>query len=614
MHTLVSSDLAGLPADGPTMIDVVAGLSAITDRLGRGDLRGRLDTAQQRLGDPRTRIAIAGSSRTGMSELVTALLGTRVARSDATARIPVSFQWADTPSVRLIETDDQGHRTVVAHRDATTDLAEVDEAVHGDRTCAEIRLPAPFLADGLVLTDTPGASTSDARRAATTLTVVAAADAVLYVSDASQELTRPDLTFLRQIQQVCPLVVCALSKIDAYPHWQRIQQANRTHLAGAGLDLPILPVSSTMSIEAARLHDDELQVESGIPQLYGFLRGPVVDEISAQIAEAVAGDIALTCDNLSVALTSERRMLDDPAQSAAIVDRLDTARNAVDHLRTRSANWQYTLGDGIADLSSDVEHDLRHRLRTIIIEAEADISRSDPAPRWDSFGTWIDGQISDAVRENFVLAHRRSQELAVRVATRFADEGSIALPQLSVDSIDSVLDPVRSLDALDSAKPGVVQRVIGSMRGSYGGILMVGLATSLMGLALVNPFSIGAGVLLGANTFWEDRKMRTTRRQAEAKVAVARLMDDVNFQVNKESKDRLRQVQRVLREHFTTIADQLHRSVEDALIAAEQAARVHDEQRSRRIREIDAEMGQIAMLRRAAQELAGRPTLVAGAA
>ena len=39
-------------------------------------------------------------------------------------------------------------------------------------------------------------------------------------------------------------------------------------------------------------------------------------------------------------------------------------------------------------------------------------------------------------------------------------------------------------------------RLIG-MRGSYGGVLMFGLLTGLMGLALVTPLSVGAGVILG---------------------------------------------------------------------------------------------------------------------
>jgi predicted lipid-binding transport protein (Tim44 family) len=143
----------------------------------------------------------------------------------------------------------------------------------------------------------------------------------------------------------------------------------------------------------------------------------------------------------------------------------------------------------------------------------------------------------------------------------------------------------------------MVQRVLSSMRGSYGGVLMVGLMTSLAGLALVNPWSIGAGVLLGANTFWEDRKAQNARRQAEAKAAVARLMDDVIFQVGKESKYRLREAQRILRDHFTATATEMLRSADDALRAAHEANQIHTEHRAGRIAEVHNCLSELRQLR-----------------
>jgi hypothetical protein len=187
-----------------------------------------------------------------------------------------------------------------------------------------------------------------------------------------------------------------------------------------------------------------------------------------------------------------------------------------------------------------------------------------PAKRWNQFGSWLDGRIAESVQDNFVLAHTCSRDLAAKMAARFVEEGQVAVPQLYLDYTGSILDPVQSLEPLDARKAGMVQRVITSVRGSYGGVLMVGLMTSLAGLALVNPWSIGAGVLLGANTFWEDRKAQTSRGQAEAKAAVARLMDDVIFQVGKESKYRLREAQRTLRDHFTMTATEILRSADNA--------------------------------------------------
>ncbi|SNT31270.1 hypothetical protein [Rhodococcoides kyotonense] len=399
----------------------------------------------------------------------------------------------------------------------------------------------------LQLTEVPGLSARHPSNAGEALSLVTVSDAVLFVTDASQEFTAPELDFVRQIHALCPFVVCVLTKIDSYSQWKDIQGANRAHLTEAGLGLPILPVSTALKSASDDFDDDELRIESGFPQLIEFLSGTVVQQQDVLARIAFSNDIGSIADHLSLALRTEREALIDPANGAATVAQLERARAEADALRQRSSSWQYTLTDGAVELMTDIEHDLRDRLRAVVRDAEADIAASDPAPRWADFESFVDQKVATAVRENFVMAHTRSVELARAVALRFADDGDITLPSIHIDDVSDVLAPVTALDALESGKAGIVQRVISATRGSYGGILMVGLATSLMGMALVNPFSIGAGVLLGANTFREDRKARTARRQAEARVAVSKLMDDVVFQVNKESKHRLRHVQRTLR-------------------------------------------------------------------
>ena len=87
-----------------------------------------------------------------------------------------------------------------------------------------------------------------------------------------------------------------------------------------------------------------------------------------------------------------------------------------------------------------------------------------------------------------------------------------------------------------------------ALRGSYTGVLMVGLLTCLAGMALVNPYSVAAGVVLGRKAYKDDAAARLQRRRNEAKAAVRRYIDEVVFQVNKHLKDRLRLVNRTLRD------------------------------------------------------------------
>ena len=75
---------------------------------------------------------------------------------------------------------------------------------------------------------------------------------MIFVTDASQELTGPEVAFLRQALERCPAAVCVVTKTDLYPAWRRIVELDRRHLANAGIDLPVIPVSSFLRLRAWR--------------------------------------------------------------------------------------------------------------------------------------------------------------------------------------------------------------------------------------------------------------------------------------------------------------------------------------------------------------------------
>ena len=121
--------------------------------------------------------------------------------------------------------------------------------------------------------------------------------------------------------------------------------------------------------------------------------------------------------------------------------------------------------------------------------------------------------------------------------------------------------------------------------------------TGLIGLPLINPLSLLAGVIVGRRAFREDMGNRLARRQAEAKNIVRRYIDEVVFQAGKQLKDRLRLVQRAARDHFGAMADELHRSFTEAVNAAKQAATVESGKREERVKQLRMQLRQIDALR-----------------
>lgn len=586
----------------------------------RADLRRRLAQAMARLQDPSIRVIVVGEFKQGKSKLINALVNAPVCPvdDDIATSVPTIVRYGDPASAAVLvpapeqpdgEAAGDGGDSSVERR--PVDLADLPALVSEKGNpgnsrklmAAEVCLPRRILTGGLNIIDSPGVGGMGSTHTLTTLTALPTADAMLLVSDASQEYTEPELRFLRQAMRITPSVAAVLSKTDLYPEWRRVEELDRTHLDQVAPEIPLFPLSADLRLEASRLQDSELNAESGFPALVAHLRNDVVGKAQRIQRRSVSQDLLSVTDNLRLSLQSEVEALENPAGTPQMLADLGRAKTEADELRKRSARWQLTLSDGINDLIADMEYDLRDRLRRIQREAETAIDQGDPGPVWPQFSQWLEECVAAAISDTFVWTSERSQWLAAQVADHFAAD-EVSLPVLHVADSGDALDPVDQMPGLDPGRVNPVQKVLIGMRGSYGGVLMFGLLTGIFGMALINPLSVGAGLLLGRKAYREDKETRLKRRQGEAKALVRRQLDDVTFQVGKQLKDRLRLVQRTIRDHFTEIADEYHRSLSDSVAAAQKAAASYAQEREGRIRDIRGELKKVDALHRAAKAVA----------
>ncbi|MFF1881170.1 dynamin family protein [Pseudarthrobacter sp. NPDC058196] len=577
----------------------------------RSDLRKRLELAAARLQDPSIRVIVVGEFKQGKSKLINALVNAPVCPvdDDIATSVPTAVRYGEQASAAILVptagSPDGGEEGLERR---PVDLADLPALVSEQGnpgnsrklTAAEVSLPRRVLTGGLTIIDSPGVGGMGSTHTLTTLTALPTADAMLLVSDASQEYTEPELRFLRKAMRITPSVAAVLSKTDLYPDWRRVEELDRAHLDRVAPDIPLFPVSADLRLEASRLQDNELNAESGYPGLVAHLRNEIVAKAQRLQRRSVSQDLLSVTANLRLSLRSELEALENPDGTPHMLEALERAKAEADELRKRSARWQLTLSDGINDLIADMEYDLRDRLRRIQREAEAAIDQGDPGPAWAEFSRWLEECVAAAVSDTFVWTSERSQWLAAQVADHFAAE-EVSLPVLHVSDSGDALDPVDQMPGLDPGRVNPVQKVLIGMRGSYGGVLMFGLLTGIFGMALINPLSVGAGLLLGRKAYREDKEARLKRRQGEAKTLVRRQLDDVTFQVGKQLKDRLRLVQRTTRDHFTEIADEYHRSLSDSVAAAQNAANSYAQEKEGRIRDITTELKKVEALHRAAE-------------
>lgn len=578
------------------LVDKTADLS---QAIGRGDLVDRLDQTRARLRDPYVRVIIVGQFKQGKSKLVNALVNAPACPvdDDIATSVPTSVSYADEPAAFAIVRDGESPGSAVERMPIPLEsLADfVSERGSRDETRevvgAEVLLPRELLRGGLRLVDSPGVGGIESTRSVSTLAALTTAHAVLLVSDASQEYSEPEVQFLKHALRVSPNVAAVLSKTDIYPAWRAVEEIDRSHLGDVG-QIPLFSVSSDLRMLAAQEQDRELNEESGFPALVAHLRRDVLGKAELVHRRSAVHDLASVVDQLSMAVRAELSALLNPQDTPAMIAELEAAKARADEFRSRSSRWQVALSDGIADLISDTEHDLRDRLRKVQREAEIAIDEGDPGPIWDQLAEWLDQRVSNAVSETFVWTNERSQWLSEQVAQEFALEEA-RLPFIDVGGTAGVLDPVEALQGMDEGRLGAAEKIYIGVRGSYGGVLMAGLATSLIGMSLINPLSLIVGVLVGRRAYREDMTARLSRRQAEAKNLARRHIEDVVFQVGKQLKDRLRFVQRVARDHFGGIADQLHRSLSESVLAAKQAAVTFESDRNGRVVELKQQLAVI---------------------
>ena len=298
--------------DDPRRVKVIVELidhtARIADLYDRGDLRARLDVARQRITDPQIRVVIAGQLKQGKSQLLNSLLNMPVARvgDDETTAVVTIVGYGEKPSARIVLAGGPGASDVetveVPIDDIARDLRHAPQARGRQVLRVEVNVASPLLQGGLAFIDTPGVGGHGQPHLSSTLGLLPDADAVLMVSDTSQEFTEPELRFIAQAGELCPVGAVIATKTDLYPHWRQIVDANTAHLNRAALTLPVIPVSSLLRSHAVTHNDRELNEESNFPAVIAFLSERVLSRENDRTRDRVVDEIASAAEHLGLSV------------------------------------------------------------------------------------------------------------------------------------------------------------------------------------------------------------------------------------------------------------------------------------------------------------------------
>ena len=606
-----------VPAERGTPPELAEALAKAREQ-GRADLVQRLETVARAQAEHEITVVGAGESKQGKSTLVNGIVQTEVCPvdDDVVTSVPTIVHYGPQAEARVHITPEDDHAsperaggnggslglTAEGMPISFDDLRRYvrgempDDAMPGGRVRAvEVRLDRQMLQrTGLSFVDSPGVGGLESAEGSIVLGVLNLAEALIFVTDASQELTRAEISFLQTAQARCPKVVCVVTKTDLHAEWRRIVDLDRGHLADAGLDVPVVPVSSFLRMRAAARVDEALNDESGYPALIQWLRSQVVAESGQARARQVADEVAFVAGELSKGLQAESEVIAQPEQAEKVVQRLAREASVTSALQGGSAPWQQVLSDGIQDLVADVDHDLRVRLQVVVRSGEEIIARSDPAESWAEFETWLRRQVVTAAIGTYDYLADRASELTERVGHQFQRDADAPIAF-------SIAAPVAALESIrlggEFVDKGVrASTILSAARGSYGGMLMFGMAGSLLSVTVAAPVMLVLSLGLGRRAVREERTRRHQQHQAEARAALHRYAQEVSLVVGKECKDALRRTQRLLRDEFSARALSLHEATTAALAPAERARDLHAAEAAERQRQVSQEIGELGRL------------------
>jgi hypothetical protein len=576
-------------------------LVRLLHQLDRPDLVQRVSAAAARLQRPATIVAVVGEFKQGKSSLVNGLLGQAVCPVDddlATSAITL-VRHGEQPGAVLRRRGGDAQAGPIPIGELRQWVSEIgNPGNHRGVERVEIAVPSAILKQGLVLVDTPGMGGLGAGHAASTLAFLPFADGLILASDASSELSAPEVDFLRRAIELCPTVLFAQTKIDLYPSWSRIMDLNRGHLERAGVRIPMVAVSSDLRLAALSRKDRALNEASRFPELIAHLGDQVVTPAKEHAATRSAQDVHSVATLVRTGLVQQRELLDDPAAVAGAVAAIEQANARLEHLRGPGARWSVLVNDRISDLTTTVTHTLRTGMREISREMDGHIEaltegrpvgRADPTPADQGRRRGDPGVRGH--RAGRPLDPCRSRGAPGRGGSR---TGRVAGRPPDFDVTSMWRDKPIDVDA--RGVKGGLKNVLTGARGAQSGIMMFGMMGSFLpgaaaALIATNPVLLSAGALFGSMQLVEDRKRKVVQRRQNARQQVRQFIDDVQFEVTNELSSVIRNAHRAIRDGFTTRLAELQKTYTGAAQRAQADAKQTQEGIAKRRAELDQQLG-----------------------
>jgi hypothetical protein len=576
---------------------------------GRDDLAARTRAAAVRASRPATVVCVVGEFKQGKSLVVNALLGRPICPVDddlATSAITI-IQYGAEPTVAIHRRS--GNRVEKALIDPTSLADWVTEAGSGpgreNVERAVVSFDHPLLRQGLTLVDTPGVGGFAAAHARATMAFLPYADALIFATDASAELSAPEIDFLRSAVDRCPQVVVALTKIDLYPEWRKILELNRHHLADVLDDVQLIPVSASAAVAAIRQQDDALAGESGIPELRDQILQGLLDRSRDRAATRSLGEAGELVDHMIAIADQELEVIQDPTRIAEANAIYEDAVARLEQVRGPGSRWGQVLNDRMSDLSNAATFRLRSGIRDISGSIDTAIEELSSSGEWEQLSAQLQDDVTELLVDVFGSIENGTIAIHRDLAELLADEASTMMSEEARGLATSILAGIDTKPTIvddDTGTKRAIGSVVPALRGAQSGLMLFGLLGRVLpigaaGLLMSNPITLVIGAAFAGKQIYSVRQRTLAMRRQRARSSVRGFLDDVQFQTSHQLGESVRRVQRILRDEFSARIVELQRTYQELAEQARKDVASTYEQQVERAGQLRTDLEQLRALR-----------------
>ncbi len=369
------------------------------------ELRGRLDRG-------RFHLAVLGQFKRGKSTLLNALLGEAVLPSAVVplTAIPTFVRPGTTRGARVHFADGRSP-SGGSFADAAALAAFLAEFVtetgnpenRRGVVSVEVLHPAPVLARGAVLIDTPGIGSTLRHNTEATLNFLPQCDAALFLVSADPPVTEVEVAFLREVRSKVSRIFFLLNKVDYLGPDERHEaeaflRRVLTEQVGLPPTTPIFSVSARDGLAGRQTGDAQRWMRSGMERVEEHLLDFLANDKTAAFAEAIGRKADDALDDALMRLRLEARALE--MSIAELEQRLASfAVRIAEAERERIAAGDLLAGDQrrlheqLEVAASELRQEAREYLRGVVHAALAREGRVNEAA--------VQGAIEEAIPRFF---------------------------------------------------------------------------------------------------------------------------------------------------------------------------------------------------------------------